>query len=185
MKARWIDARPCIACLRMRDAHVRFTNGSAGQSTLADTRYVFQVHRFFATGIVLWSFLARRHAPPAAFATASYHRLSHAPINCAAVGAASTRRAQSASLICSYPDVSLRVIAASGAPQADHKMAPNHGARSWRVVSIIRQWARAESLFACAKHHHAERGHRRSVEACEHDTSPRVARSRAKATHGA
>jgi hypothetical protein len=83
----WIDTRPCIARLRMCDVHVRFTNGSATRSTLADTRYVFHVHGSFATGIVLWSLLARRHARPTAFATTPRHRPLHAPVNCAAVGA--------------------------------------------------------------------------------------------------
>jgi hypothetical protein len=165
----------------MCDVHVRFTNGSAARSTLAVTRYVFHVHSSFATGIVLCSLFARRYARPAAFATAPHHRSSHAPINCAAVGAArigarspralfariqkyrsgsSLRRAHR-KLITRWPE-SRRALLESG----EHDSAV----------------ARAESLCACAKNHHAERGHRRSVTGCERETSRHVARSRARAT---
>jgi hypothetical protein len=78
VKARWIDTRPCIACLQMCDVHVKLTNDGAARSTLADTRYVFHVHGSFATGTVLWSLFARRYARPRAFATTPRHRPLHA-----------------------------------------------------------------------------------------------------------
>jgi hypothetical protein len=106
----------------MCDVNVRFTNGSATRSTLADARYIFHVHGSFATGIVLW---ANRTSP--CTANGIRHCSFSSPVACTNQlrrrRRHSHRRAQSVSPVRSYPDVSLKIIAASEAPQADHKLA--------------------------------------------------------------
>jgi hypothetical protein len=116
----------------------------------------------FATGIVLCALFARRHVRPPAFATTPHHRPSRAPIYCAAVGAAriSARSRQ-------FLFASIQMYPSGSSLRRTHRKLITRWPESWRALLESGEHdmavARAESLCACAKHRHAERGHRRSV----------------------